>query len=240
VRDVVEVAGVDADVLIPAVDLDPDPVELPFHRRTIEAPDRLGHARGGGGEHRKDGPEDLEPHAAKPTLALGDRDLGGAHEIAREHQRTARKLAGDLGRFRDRVDHQPGERALPQLAREQPSYEVGFLLGRPAEERAENQLTLCRRSSARRVLNLGDRAVEIVNRQRCLCGRRPLDAVNGRVADADSALPGHAGEEADRDRDLALVEPPQEPGEDGDLFRARTRVAQVPRGGDYFGEQRHR
>ena len=29
--DVVEVAGVDPDLVVPPVDLDPDPVELPFH-----------------------------------------------------------------------------------------------------------------------------------------------------------------------------------------------------------------
>jgi hypothetical protein len=47
-----------------------------------------------------------------------------------------------------------------------------------------------------------------------------LDAVDRRVADADSALPGHAHEETDRDRHLTRVEQPQALGQDGDFFRA--------------------
>jgi hypothetical protein len=131
-----------------------------------------------------------------------------------------RERAGDPSRLGDRVDHQPGQRALPQLAREQPFDEVGLFDGRPAEELAENLLAPCRRSAARRPLHLGYRAIEIVDGERRLAGGRSLDAVDRRIADADSALPGDSREETNRDRHLIRVEPPQESGQDRDLFRA--------------------
>ena len=69
------------------------------------------------GEHRQDRPEQLEADCAETLLALRQRDLGRAREVAGEHQRTPREVGRHAGRLRDRVDHQPGERALPQLAR---------------------------------------------------------------------------------------------------------------------------
>ena len=63
--DLVEVAGVDADLVAAAVDLDADPVELELHRRALEPVQRLGHVRAGGGQHREDRPEDLESDRAQ-------------------------------------------------------------------------------------------------------------------------------------------------------------------------------
>ena len=52
--------------------------------------------------------------AASPSV---ERDLRRARQVARQHQRAPRERAGDAGRLGDRVGHQPGERALAQLAR---------------------------------------------------------------------------------------------------------------------------
>ena len=69
---------------------------------------------------------------------------------------------GDAGGLRDRVDHQPGERALPQLAGEQPPDEVRLVVGRPAEQRRRS---ICLRRPPIRCpvarLDVGDRAIEV-------------------------------------------------------------------------------
>ena len=61
----VEVPRVDADLVAAAMDLDPDPVELPLDGRALEAPDRVRHALGRRGEHRKDRPEELEADTSR-------------------------------------------------------------------------------------------------------------------------------------------------------------------------------
>jgi hypothetical protein len=115
------------------VDLDADPIELPFDGRAVEGGDRLTHALRGRCEHRKDRSVELEADIAKPFLAFDQRDLGGAREIPGEHQRPARDRSRDLGRLRNRVDHEAGERPLPQLAHEKPLHEPGLLVGGAAE-----------------------------------------------------------------------------------------------------------
>ena len=130
-------------------------------------------ALGRRGEHREDRAEELEADVAQALLALGHRDLGGAREVAGEHQRAARELRRDAGRLRDRVDHQPGERALPQLAGEQPLDEVGLVLGRALEQAR-------RGSRVRRAADplpvaawiVGDRPVEVVDRRATAPPRR--------------------------------------------------------------------
>src|SRR5207249_7669641 len=168
------------------------------------------------------------------------RDLGGTREVTREHERALRDLAGHTGRLRDRVHHQPGERALPQLAGEEPSDEVRLLCRGPAEELAEDLLALRRRSASRRTLNLADRAIELLDGEGRLLGRRSLDAIDRRVADADSALSRNAGEETDCKRDLARIERLQQVGEDPHLPQARARAGHVPRRAYDVGEQGHR
>ena len=151
------------------------------------------------------GRKSSKPTAAKPLLALGHRDLGRARQIAREHQRAPRELAGDAGGLRDRVDHQPRERALPQPAGEEPPDEVGLLLGRAAEKSSPR---ISRRAAADPLpvasWTRADRAVEVVDRERRLPRRaraRPRTSSSSRSPIRPCR--GDAGEEADRDRHLA-------------------------------------
>ena len=222
------------------MDLDPNPVELPLHRRALEARHSLSHSGGRGGEHREDRSEELEADRAQSLLALCQRSLGGAREVAREHERAARELGRNAGGLRDRVDHQAGERSLPQLAREEPLDEVRLLVRRAGEEVPEDPPSGRGRAAPSRRLDLRDRAVDLVDGEGRLQGGRLLEAVDRRVADPDPPLPRHAGEEADRDRNLVRVEPPQELGEKLDLARARARTGYLSRGSDDVGEQCHR
>ena len=236
VCDVVEVAGEDAHLRAAAMHLDADPVELPLHRGALEARDGAGHRLGRRGEHRQDRAEDLEADGAQSFLAARERDLGGARQVARHHQRAPCRLGRDARRLGDRLRNEGGQRSLPQLAGEETLDEVGFRRGRAAEQPDEERLAPRRRSAARRPLDLDDREVEIPDRERGLPGRRLLERVDRRVAHADPALPREAGEEPRRDRRLACVEPAQQVGEDGDLPGARARRGDVVRGGDEVGE----
>src|SRR5207245_3618158 len=101
-------------------DLNPDTVELPLDRRELEARNGTFDALGRRGEHREDGTEELETDRRKGRLASRQRKLGGAGEVAGEHQRPSRARRGNAGRLGDRVDHDPCERALPELAGEEP------------------------------------------------------------------------------------------------------------------------
>ena len=91
--DLVQVARVDAHLVAAAVDLDPDPVELPLDRCAVEARHRLLDALRRRGEHRQDRPEDLEADARRPCSPVGHRDLGGPRQVAGEHQCPARDSA---------------------------------------------------------------------------------------------------------------------------------------------------
>jgi hypothetical protein len=81
-RNVVEIAGVDANLVAAPVDLNPDPVEFPFHRSALKARDRLSDRLCGRGQHRQDGPKEFEVHLKEALLAAGESDFGRAREIS--------------------------------------------------------------------------------------------------------------------------------------------------------------
>ena len=186
--------------LAAAMDLDPDPVELPLHRRAARSSTtRLGDARGGRGEHRQDRPEDLEANRrGAPALRPRHRDLG--------RPRRDRRRASARGARARRARRPPWRRHRPSRPPSAPcrSSPVSSRLrksrlasvARPSS--VAEQLAGARRPiRARRRLDLGDRAIDVVDRERRLARRRRLDAVDGGVADADAPLPRHAGEEPD-------------------------------------------
>ena len=186
-RDVVEIPRVYADVVAATMDLDPDSVELPLDRRAVEGLDSLEDALRGRGEHRQERMKELEADRPQPVLALGERDRGSVREVAREHERPAHQLHAHARRLRDRTDHDTGERALSETARQQVSHEVGLLFGRPTQELTEELLAFRDGAGARRRLDLRDRSVELVDDERRLRLRRARYPVDRCVADADSA-----------------------------------------------------
>ena len=239
VRDLVQVPRVDAHFVVAAVGLDADAVELPLDQRALVARHGVAHALGRGGEHRENRPEELESDLTQPFLTRRHGDLGRPGEVTREHQGPPRHLEWDFGRLRHRVRHHPGEGALAKLACEKPLDEPRLVGRRPPEEVSEDLLAPRCRSAPRRLLDGGDRPVELGDRERRVLGRRMLHAVHRSVPDADAALARHAGQKADGDRDLVWLERLQELGKDRDLPGARTGAADLARGGDDIREQRH-
>ena len=239
VRDLVQVPRVDAHLVVAAVGLDADAVELPLDQRKLVARHGVAHALGRGGEHREDRPEELESDLAQPFLTRRHGDLGRPGEVTREHQGPPRHLEWDFGRLRHRVRHHPGEGALAKLAGEEPLDEPRLVGRRPPKSSPRISFRL-----AADPLPVASLTAEIAPSSSatvsdaCSAGRT-LHAVHRSVPDADAALARHAGQKADGDRDLAGLERPQEVGEDRDLPGARTGAADLARGGDDIREQRH-
>ena len=151
------------------MDLDADPVQLPLDRRAVEAPDRFRHALGGGGEHRKDRPEELEadrrealprlrPSRARPCAS--DRPRASARG-GRDRPETpaAFTIASTISPASAPCRSSPVRRRLTNSA---------SCSRCAAEQLDEDLLPLARRAASPRRLDLGDGAIEVVDRERRL------------------------------------------------------------------------
>src|SRR5215471_4972464 len=135
------------------------------------------------------------PSRASSTLSAVDASIGstGLKSSKPTPPSAASPPSSASSGVRDRIDEDSCERALPQLTREQAPDEVRLVGGRAREQVDEQLASLRRRALAGRRLDLRDGAVDVENGQRRLGRRRCLDAEDRRVADADAALPRHAG-----------------------------------------------
>ena len=157
----------------------------------------------GRGEHRQDRPEDLEPDArgARPR-PRSSRSAPSASDRPTASAPAARARRGTPAALATASAISPASapcRSSPVSSRRR---NVGLRprwrgrAGRRAARRARPPIR------ARWRLDLVDRPVDVVDRERAARRGLGLDAVDRRVADADAALTRHAGQEADADRDL--------------------------------------
>ena len=79
----------------------------------------------------------VEPEPGQPVRALADRGRRHRPELAREHHRPPDLGDGEARGPRDRLHHHALERALAQLAEEEPDEEPLLGLGRAPEQRRE-------------------------------------------------------------------------------------------------------
>ena len=98
---------------------------------------RLGHVGGGLGQHRLHGPEQRQADGVEAVLALGQGDRGDAGQVAGQHGGPPHRGQRHPGRLGQRVGDQALQRAVAQLADEQPAEQVLLGLGGPAEQRPE-------------------------------------------------------------------------------------------------------
>jgi hypothetical protein len=205
---------------------DPDPVAVPvhLHPRAVELPlegglaerrEGLRRIRRALGEHRRDRLADPEPEPREPRRALAERGHRDRREGAGEH-RGAPDLGGGERRCpRDRLDEHALERALAELAQDEPGEEVPLLRARAGEERAEATPPL----GAARPEDRGEDPVHLRDLER----RRPGRRRRRRVGAADRGWP---------EPDPALGQVPREPGgHDRPLFRGEV--------GEEVGERPH-
>ena len=147
--DVGEAARVGADLVVAAVHLEARAVELPLDHGRRDALEGFRHAGSRLGEHRLDGTEELEPEACQAGRALGQRDLRHPLQAACEHRRAANLRGRHACRLRDRLDHDALERALAELAVDDPAKEPLLRLRCAPEELVELLLAHALRSGPR-------------------------------------------------------------------------------------------
>ncbi len=170
--DVVERARVDRDVVAVAVDLDPRAVELPVDGGRRDLLQRGGDVRGGAGEHRRERAHDLERDRVEAGAAVGQRDRRHRGEVAVQHQRAAQRGRRDARGLRHRLRHHPGERALAQVAAEQPDQERALLRGRPREQVVHGGAPRADRARPGQPADRGERGLDVGHGQRRRTGER--------------------------------------------------------------------
>ena len=132
---VVKRASKQADVRSTAMDLHAGAVELPFHPGLATEPgQRFLRTFRGLGEHRPDRAADLQPEVGEGRTASGQRRGGDGRKIAPKHRRPAHVGERHLRGVGNRVGHDPEQRALPELAAQQPSQEGLLTLGSGGEQ----------------------------------------------------------------------------------------------------------
>ena len=219
------------------MDLDPRAVELPLDRGRMDLRERGADVGRGLGEHRLERMADPQAQRREPRLALRQGDRRDGAEVAAEHERAPHRGELDVRRLRDRVGHHARERALAQVAGQQPDEEPLLGLGRAGHEVAEQAAALGDGARARARPDPLERGVDVGDRQvRCALAAGRGVAERG-PADADLPLAQFAGQERDAGGDLGGVEPAQRGGQVGDLLAARGRCADSAGRFDEFGEE---
>ena len=183
------------------VDLEADAVELPLDVGRVDPFERVGRVGRRLREHRVHGAKDGEPEAIETCLALGDRRRGHGPQIALEHQRPPNPRGGNPRRRGDPFHHASLERALPELAHQEPGQERLLGFGRAFEQRRELRAPGFLAPLAGSAPYPLERGVHL-ERLEGGSGRGRRAVAERRPADADRALRQPAREVGHRDRYL--------------------------------------
>ena len=156
------------------MDLDPGTVELGLEDGlAAESFECLGDAGRGLGQHRPDGPTDPQREFGQRRLSAGQGRRRDGRQVAAQHRRPADSRGGYARGLRDGVGHDPGQRALPQLAAEKPAQERLLGVRRRGEEIRNESSPQRLRPLTRDGADLGERGIDGVDRQRRLVRGRP-------------------------------------------------------------------
>ena len=138
-------------------------------------------------------------------LAVGQRELGGARQVAGEHHGATCELEGTPAAFATASTISPASAPCSPPVKSRLTNSASSSVARPS-----TSARICFRAApaaSRRRRDRRDRLVELPDRQGRLRRGLLLEPVDGGVADADSALPRYAREKADRDRNLCESSP---------------------------------
>ena len=166
------------------------------------------------GEHRLNGAQELDLKTLEPRFAVGESGKGDLSKIARDHERPAHGRRGKPRRFCHPFDHDAFERAVPQLAAEQPADEILFVRDPFLEKIAQKIGAPLRRARTGDGFEIVKNAVELQELESRRVSR--LDTAERRVANTDTPLTDTAREIADHERHFAPL-------------RATQKISEMPR-----------
>ena len=158
-------------------------------------------------------------NASSAAGPVAQRRRGHVLQVAAEHERALHRRRLRPGRARERLHHHPLERALAQLATQQPPQELGLPRRRAGEQLDERIAPRSLRPRAgkptdplERRINLADRQARRIRRRRQVTQRRPphtdlaLAQLTRQERDAGADLVGRQPLE-DGSNPLHLLEP---------------------------------
>jgi hypothetical protein len=192
--------------------LDADAVQLPLDPGLPHLLHGRLDAGRGRGQHRLQGAADLEVELAQAGHTGGQGGRGHRAEGAAQHEGPPHLGRRHPGRSGHGLDHHPLERALAQLAGEQPDQEPLLGRGRPREQLAHQPPPLGLRPGAGQAADPLEGGVDLGHGEGRR-GRRGGGVPQRRPADPDLALAQLAGEERHRRVDLARLQAPQAGGQ---------------------------
>jgi hypothetical protein len=199
---------------------------------------RLAHACGGLRQHRADRTAHLQGERVQCHRSAGQACRGDRSKVAAQHRRAPYRGGGNLRRGGDGIGHHAGQRALAQLAGQQPTQERLLDFGCRREQSADQLGAPRLRALAGYGADRREGGVDIGHGQAWLSrGRRQRP--QSRPADTDLALRQLSGKPGHDDRDqlgigFGLA---QQLGDPCDLGQPRRRAANVSRGRRHIDQQ---
>ena len=178
-----------------------------------------------------------QEEAREPRVAFGQRDARDRSQRAGQHRRAADPRRRKIRGASDGVDEHAFERALPQVARDEPHDEILLVARRAGEQPPEDLSFGVRRARTGRRANAGQRLVDLREVEGGMAGRRDVTRrVEGGAAKPDPALSWCAAEKGGRDLDFVRGGPLEQRGETIDLFQASARPRDAGGGLDKLRE----
>jgi hypothetical protein len=224
-RDLAQVAREHPDVIAGLVDLNASAIELPFEREIVrDGGPGLVEIGGRLRQHRLDRLKDLNGESLQPRLAVDERRVRHRRKRAGHHRRSPDSGRGYVARAGHRFEQHAFERALSELAHQQPGQEVLFLAGGFAQQIAQQARPLSRRPSSSRTGDPSKGLVHVDERERGSVSRFcRLRLPDRRVPQSHPPLTRLAGKKTDGDVDFLRGESPKERGEMADLHEPAAR-----------------
>ncbi len=176
-----------------------------------------GHVVGGLSQHGLEWTEQLETEALQSGGIAAQSFLRHRTQIATEHQRSSHQVGIDPGGGAHGVGHDPLERPLAQLSKEQPAQEVLFAFRRPLQQPGQHALFDALRAGSRGGGDGPEGGIDVGHGQLGACGGLGPHSSHGGVAEADAALGQSAREIGHHRRDVWAVGCRKELGDGRDL-----------------------
>ena len=231
VGDVAKASRKDPDNVLRLVDLHPRAIQLVLERRVVQPVERVLDAGFGLREHRLDRPHHLHRDDIERRLPAGERR--SRHRL--RDRRPSSPRAGDVAaRPSRRARRLPAAhpRARPGEARRRAAGEGSRV--RPLSRARTSARSTRARSPADPLPETRDSVANASStspnvQRRFVCGRRVRRRRNGRVSDADPALPGRARQKRDGRLDLVGLEPCEQIREPVDLVQPAADARDISR-----------